>query len=321
MPVHHDMPDPRPRVWIVTEAADAAARDVAVRTLRHRLEAVWSELRGACGARQAPERIHQLRVATRRSLAAIDAFEDLLPTRSRAWFAKWLRRIRRAAGDARDLDVLTDRLGDAAVEVVTTCRSTAGRTARRRLVAMLARQRTASRRPVYEIREKLLAADWPGRVERLLDRVGRGRPGPPFARYARRRLRPLAGRFFARADRRLREADEIHRLRIEGKKLRYAIEIFAPVFPSRLVSRCQKALESLQEHLGEFTDHAAAAERLERWSRRQTDADDRTEIRELRKAEESRAQRARKTFTKWWSPTRRRSLRRRVERTLRRGTA
>lgn len=321
MPVDHGSPESRRRVWVVADAPDTPARDVAVKTLRHRLEAVWSELRDACGRRHDPERIHQLRVATRRSLAAIDAFHDLLPTRSRAWFAKWLRRIRRAAGEARDLDVLTDRLAASPAAAAPIPRSAAGQTARRRLVTMLARQRTASRRPVHEIRERLLEADWPGRMERLLARVGRGDSGPPFGRYARRRFRPLARRFFARADRRLREADEIHRLRIEGKKLRYALEIFAPVFPSRLVTRCEKALESLQEHLGEFTDHAAAADRLERWSRRQADPDDRTEIRALRKEEACRARSARKTFAKWWSATRRRTLRRRFERTLRRGSA
>lgn len=319
MPVDKDMPARHRRVWVVSKAAETPAHEVAVRTLRHRLEAVWSELQSACGGRHDPERIHQLRVATRRSLAAIDAFRDLLPARSQDWFATWLHRIRRAAGDARDLDVLSDRL--ATVPAAGDCRSDTAQTARRRLVAMLTRQRAASRRPVHEIRERLIAADWPARLERLLERVGHGRSGPPFGRYARRRFRPLARRFFVRADRRLREADEIHRLRIEGKKLRYALEIFAPVFPPRLVTRCEKALESLQEHLGEFTDHATVADRLQRWQHRQADAADRMEIRALRDTERSRARKARKAFAKWWSPTRRKTLRQRVERTLRRCSA
>lgn len=321
MSVDHDTPAPRRRAWIVTDATDTPVRDVAVRILRQRLEAVWSELRAACSGRHSPERIHQLRVATRRSLAAIDAFHDLLPGRSRAWFATWLRRIRRAASDARDLDVLTDRLTAPATPAARKPRLEDGPPARRRLVAMLTRQRAASRRPVHEIRERLLAADWPGRLEKLLDRLGRGRPGPRFGRYARRRFRPLARQFFVRADCRLREIEEIHRLRIEGKKLRYALEIFAPVFPRRLVTRCEKALENLQRHLGEFTDHAAAAERLQRLRRREADAANRREIRVLRKAEQSQARKARKEFAAWWSQARRQALRRRVERTLRRDSA
>ena len=48
---------------------------------------------------------------------------------------------------------------------------------------------------------------------------------------------------------------------IEGKKLRYAMEIFVPVLPTRVRVRCQKSLERLQKTLGECTDHASAADR------------------------------------------------------------
>lgn len=275
-------------------------------------------LRSACGRRQDPERVHQLRVSTRRALAAFSAFGGLMPQKRAAWFEKRLRRIRRTAGKARDLDVLTDRLDR---EEWTGAVLTSARRARRRLVAMLARQRSASRRPIHELRENLAAADWPGRVERLLDKIAAGPKGPTFRRFARRRFGPLLKRFFARADRRLRDAEEIHRLRIEGKRLRYALEIFAVAFPAGVRRKCEKALEMLQESLGEFTDHAAAADRLRRWSREAGATAERNAISALRKAESRRADEARRTFTKWWNPARRRTLRRRFERSLRRGSA
>ena len=304
--------------WLVVEHGSTPASQVARRTLRKRLDAVWAELQAAAGDRPDGERVHRLRVATRRTLAAVDAFADLLPAKRREWFAKRLRRLRRAAGEARDLDVLTDRLGR---EVEGPQPPVAGLAARVRLVAMLARRQAASRGPIRQMRDALLAGDWHGRTERLLDRVGSRGEDRPFADFARRRFRPLVARFFATADHRLRSADEMHRLRIEGKKLRYAMEIFACVFPARERVRCADALERLQETLGDFTDHAAAADRFRRWARSDGIGLQHRTLTALHDMEAARADKARKAFAKWWSPARRRRLRRALERTLRRRCA
>lgn len=305
-------------IWLVVEHGSTPASQVARRTLRKRLDAVWTELEAATGERPDADRVHRLRVATRRTLAAVEAFADLLPAKRRDWFAKRLRRLRRAAGEARDLDVLTDRLGRA---VEGPQSPVAGLAARDRLVAMLARRQAASRAPIRQIRDALLAADWHGRTERLLDKVGSRGQDRPFADFARRRFRPLVARFFATADHRLRSADEMHRLRIEGKKLRYAMEIFARVFPVRECVRCADALERLQETLGDFTDHAAAADRLRRWARSDGIGMQHRTLVALHDVEAARADKARKAFAKWWSPARRRRLRRALERTLRRRCA
>ena len=304
--------------WLVVEHASTPASQVARRTLRKRLDAVWTELQAAAGDRPDADRVHRLRVATRRTLAAVDAFSDLLPAKRRDWFAKRLRRLRRAAGEARDLDVLTDRLGR---DVAGPQSPVAGLAARDRLVAMLARRQAASRGPIRQMRDALLAGDWHGRTERLLDRVGSRGQDRPFADFARRRFRPLVARFFAAADHRLRSAAELHRLRIEGKKLRYAMEIFACVFPVREGVRCADALERLQETLGDFTDHAVAADRLRRWGRSVGIGMQHHTLAALHDVEAARADKARKAFAKWWTPARRRRLRRALERTLRRRCA
>ena len=304
--------------WLVVERGSTPASHVARRTLRKRLDAVWTELQAAAGDRPDADRVHRLRVATRRTLAAVDAFADLLPARRRDWFAKRLRRLRRAAGEARDLDVLTDRLGR---EVAGPQPPVAGQAARDRLVAMLARRQAASRGPIRQMRDALLAGDWHGRTERLLDRVGSRGQDRPFADFARRRFRPLVARFFATTDHRLRSAAEMHRLRIEGKKLRYAMEIFACVFPVREGVRCADALERLQETLGDFTDHAVAADRLRRWARSDGIGMQHRTLAALHDVEAARADKARKAFAKWWTPARRRRLRRALERTLRRRCA
>jgi len=291
--------------WLVTDGPDAAVGQVAMRTLRGRLRAVWAEAHAAAEG-TAPEHVHRLRVATRRTLAAFDVFRDVLPAKRAAWFRKRLRLLRRAAGDARDLDVLTGRLGQ----------NDARPSARARLVAMLSKQRTVSRGPIRELYERLAEDDWQGRVDELLERVAERGRRTTFGDYARRRYGPLVDHFFAAADRRLRDADEIHQARIEAKKLRYAVEIFAGVFPAATLARCQDALERLQETLGTFTDHASAADRFRRWSRDENMRSDRDTLAAFRRREDALAEEARRAFAAWWSRSRRRALKRTLQRSL-----
>lgn len=307
------------RTWFVVEAGSTPVGRVAARTLRARLEAVWAELGAAVRNPGAAESVHRLRVATRRTLAAFDAFDDLLPSKRRDWFARRLREIRRAAGDARDLDVLTGRL--AAASEPGNEHETKAAAARRQLVATLSRQRDVSLEPIRAMHERLVAAGWEERVGDLLVRIPAGQRQPSFGEYARERVGPLVARFFDKADRRLRDDDDVHRLRIAGKKLRYALEIFAPVFPQRERVRCQDALERLQHVLGEFTDHASAADRFRRLARDGRTSLDREALDDLRRRESGLAADARKAFVKWWDRPRRRDLRRTIERSLGRRSA
>lgn len=307
--------------WAVTGSGQVRAPRVAARTLRKRLETVGTELRAACRQRHDPERVHQLRVATRRTLAAFAAFREFVPAKHRTWFEKRLRRIRHAAGTTRDLDVLTSDLArPMAPSAEKEPRMMAAR-ARMRLVAMLSKRRDMSREPIRHIREDLVAAGWPDRVERLIDAVLSQESTEPFATYARRRFPSLLDQFFKRADRKLEAADDLHRLRIAGKKLRYAVEIFSVAFPTSTRTACQDALERLQETLGKFTDHAAAAHRFRRWAREDGVGSDKMTLTALRRLEDHRAEKARLVFVKWWTHARRRNLRKSLERILQRDSA
>jgi triphosphatase len=54
------------------------------------------------------------------------------------------------------------------------------------------------------------------------------------------------------------EGAGLHRLRLKVKRLRYAAEFFAPLFPGRHTSRFIRRLAVLQERLGLFNDTAVA---------------------------------------------------------------
>lgn len=287
----------------------ASVRQVAVRALRRLLDGVWADVSAAAREDSSPETVHRLRVATRRTLAALEVFGDKVPARSRDWFVKRLSQLRRAAGEARDLDVLAEHLtADAGVSPQD----------RARLAAMLEHRRAVSRSPIREQRRKLIEADWASRCDRLVAAVGRRRRHRPFTSFARRRFKPMIDGFFTAADRRLRSANELHALRIAGKRLRYAFEIFAPAFPPRVRGDCQEALERLQKSLGEYTDHAALADRLAEWAAGNAAGECREILLSLHQRERNLAEAARKSFSRWWNGRRRRSLRRSFQRILRR---
>src|SRR5581483_12025917 len=95
-------------------AATPVAR-AACRALAARLTAVHDALEPAVDWGPDPEPVHHLRVATRRAGAAIDLFSDLLPNKARRKAGRALKRLRRAAGAARDTDVFFNGVREWAV--------------------------------------------------------------------------------------------------------------------------------------------------------------------------------------------------------------
>lgn len=286
---------------VLTDGGRLPVSKVAARELRTRLTAVWKMLQAVCHGRHDPKRLHGVRVASRRTLAALEAFGELVPAKQARWFAKRLRWIRRTAGETRDLDVLLHRLAEEP-------EPTGGSRDWQQLLTRLARHRERSRRPLKKLREKLESADWAGRVKKLSKRMEPVKADEALAAFARRGLHPLLHRFFTQADRRLRDADEMHRLRIAGKKLRYALEVLAPGLPAAVRSKGLAVLEEMQEALGSFVDHSAAAERFRRWAREADSRHARRLLLGLAEREEHLADRARTSFARWWTVARRRKL-------------
>src|SRR5207244_4505302 len=66
--------------WIDGLRPEMGVSQAARKTLRRRLEAVWFLLKPAAEkADQSPEHVHQLRVSTRRAMAALEGYAELLP--------------------------------------------------------------------------------------------------------------------------------------------------------------------------------------------------------------------------------------------------
>ena len=212
-----------------------------------------------------PEYLHDLRVATRRARAALRLLHELVPA-AEALRAD-LAALGRLAGEARDLDVFLvrsrARLAEAhaptAVREVLLAAVDAERRASRGALApvlawptlgpLLERLRTACplRRRAVRRGSPLAVTDLPGSAAAL---------GPPLVAGALRRL----GRWRRREPGSLAPV-ELHLLRIAGKRVRYALELFAPVLAADVKPAVRRFVE-LQDCLGLHQDAVVAQQRL-----------------------------------------------------------
>lgn len=290
-----DIPVARPGKWIEGTYAEQPVSAAARRALSVRLAAVrnWLPL-AARHADRDVEYVHQLRVATRRAVATLRLFEDVLPARRGAWMRRRLRRLRRVAGDARDFDVLLERLSKD--PDFAEFRGVWKRVRRLRRDAQ-PRLRKAARR----LRRKKFKQ----RGKQLLRRVRwRGEPSaePTFQAAARSGLLPLFDDFFA-AQQALTNADieTLHKLRIAGKQVRYALEVYAGALGGAEFDAAYREVEKLQQQLGTVNDHATAAARYRRWSdtnpwQREVEA-----LERLLAKEEEQLRLSRERFVLWWT--------------------
>jgi CHAD domain-containing protein/uncharacterized protein Yka (UPF0111/DUF47 family) len=273
--------------------------DVAVRTMGGRLDAVLHYLPLAAEkADEDAEYVHQLRVWTRRATAALRLYEDLLPRRRCSWLKKQLKRMRRAANNARDCDVLVQRLA----------KKSAGRGTKRWLEATRA-ERAEAQGAIVAVAERLLREDrFPRRIAKLLERTrSRGEQAldperERFGTWARTRLRLMVDQFFAAVPADREDAVALHRFRIAGKRLRYAMELVAGAFPERLRTELYPIVEALQDRLGEINDLATAMTRLARKIEESSDAREAAGWRRLLAGERHKLDEAGRGFWEWCTP-------------------
>jgi CHAD domain-containing protein len=295
---------PRFEKWLKDVPLEAPVSRVGRRAIAVRLAAVGHYLRQATNDPSERKSIHQLRIWTRRSAAALRLFEPLVPKRRGRAIRKTLIDLRRAAGKVRDCDVFLDRL------------TTGDREAPLGVVKRLKRRRRKVRRQLRAFGKELLKNDrFERQVQKLLARLDwpkrhSSRQSPPFAAWCRVRLVPMAQRFFALSAADFSQAEQFHDLRIAGKRLRYALELAPAAMPARQHQRLYEALSDLQQRLGEVCDHLVSVDRLERWQKNAKPRHERQVLKAAGRREARQLAAKRRQFLRWWSPARRRSLRR-----------
>lgn len=202
------------------------------------------------------EHVHQLRVATRRARAALDIFMNCLSSEAYAKGKKQLRRIRRAAGAARDWDVFRLALTDSKRRL----------SPRERAGCDLLTGYALAQRSVAQKQLEDLGDDYTDRFERVEAEVVAG----VSANRHRQSLLQLAQTLLAELVQKVNDAlagdledyTKLHQARIEGKKLRYAIEVFAACFPPAFRERSYPVVEEMQDILGDANDSHVASGHL-----------------------------------------------------------
>jgi CHAD domain-containing protein len=245
--------------WIPELTADTPLSKAARHALHVRLDVVQRHLPLAVEqADRDPEHVHQLRVATRRAAAALRIFASCLTSKAFNKTRKRLRRIRRAAGEARDWDVfrfdVLARQESAPAAQRPGLHYLLGHASGRRAAAQVGLVGTGTRegRRFDALMAETLDAIRPpdGNDETL-------------GELARPLLAQLLDELEEKAAGDLGDYAHLHQVRIAGKRLRYAMELFAGCFDESFKEGLYPRVEAMQEILGRANDSHVAARRLE----------------------------------------------------------
>jgi CHAD domain-containing protein len=286
--------------WIDGLGPDMPLLDAARRVLAVRLQAVRDHLPKVIhDSEKDPEHVHQLRVATRRAGAALRIFGGCLPARALKRAKGRLRALRRAAGAARDWDVFLIELGRREAE-----RPAAERAGLDLLIGYALGQRVAAQAGLEQT-ARAQEDDFILFVADVLAEL-RDPDGGTLVALARPTLAGLRGELHEAASGDLDDYAHLHRVRIAGKRLRYAMEVFAGCFGPSFRHDLYPRVEEVQEVLGLANDSHVACERLEalRGRLRHTPGlDDRryeAGVEALYRFHRRRLPQERRAFLKWW---------------------
>ncbi len=291
--------------WISDLNPNTPLTEAARHVLFVRLQVVKDYLPlAALKADEDVEYVHQLRVGTRRADAALRIFSGCLPKKAYRRGRRSLRKIRRAAGAARDWDVflaeLDRRERDADAKHRGGLEFLMGYALGRRAAASLELEAVhGEESPTFEMflvrtLEAIRAPDEPSGAALLVDLA---RP------MLFERLKGLEQAALADTT----DYPALHQVRIAGKHLRYAMEVFADCFDPTFRQTLYPRIEQLQEILGRANDSHVAVERLtdlrERlrlacstsWPRLQPGFE------QLLRSHQRRLPQERRRFVQWWN--------------------
>jgi len=233
--------------------------DVAFVVLRRNLAAMTAHEPGT-RLGEDPEELHDMRVAARRMRAALSLFKDMLPVRAQH-FRDELGWLGRMLGAVRDLDVQLERIDEWAKEL-----SQEDKGALDELAGLLGRERDVARSQLLACLESI-------RYERLVSGFSAMLRQGPSRRSAAARAPALAvvpdlvesrHRSTSKAAKRAQRSgapDDFHRLRINCKRLRYALEFVAEIYDGQ-TSKMVRSVVRIQDSLGLMQDARVAATRL-----------------------------------------------------------
>ena len=304
-----DLPSSRKQLPLYT---DHLASDVVTTTLQTLLNTMWKACSAASEPAAHPEIVRRLRVTSRRTLVALSVFSPLLPKAVVSSFKQQLRNVRRAAGATRDYDVLSDRLHQhippaSDLHIVHDLFVD-------QILQLVVEQQSKKRKSIHAMHSELLSWNWPLRVAAIKNQVQPKKI--VYLKFVRDQMKKSRTKFTKVANSTKKNPAQLHRLRIAGKKLRYALELMPEEHMNHSLQKCQAGLQKIQKKLGNFTDHTAASEILKQFSKEPLADDMLFVIHKMQREEHELATLSCRQFFGWWTGKRRRSMNKRLEKGL-----
>ena len=201
------------------------------------------------------EFLHDFRVAVRRTRSALTQVKGVFPVPALKRFRKEFAWLGGHTGALRDLDVYLLKLDDYRASLPAEAAAGLGA-----LEELLRRKQKIEHRRVARAldtkRYRRLLSGWEAFLadEEAPDTPPTGRA--PIAEVARDRILKAHARVIkkGRAIGPDSPDEKLHRLRIDGKKLRYLLEFFRDLYEPKKIAGVIKALKGLQDNLGDFND-------------------------------------------------------------------
>jgi len=248
--------------------------DIAVKkSLRNMADIIVMNEEGMID-RTDPEFLHDFRVSIRRTRSVISIIEGLFDKETLADFRKRFGDTARATNEARDLDVYYLKLDDFEAMLPPVMKN-----------ALLPLRDVISEKLDDEYKKiavflkseeyKKLMKDWVLELDSGLEQKSDKMPVMDMAVDSIGRAVNVV---LKKASKLTIDtpAEKFHRLRIDLKKLRYLIELFITLFPSKTGKMFQKELKSLQDAFGDYQDLEVQMEKLIGFSEMLAGADNNT---------------------------------------------
>jgi CHAD domain-containing protein len=288
--------------WISGLDGDMTITEAARRILTVRLSTVLDRLPAAVDqAIEDIEHVHQLRVGTRRAGAAVQTFADYITSKFHKRARRTLRAIRRAAGAARDWDVF--------LQTVNARLARTGPQQQAGLDFLLGfghGQRVCAQEHLRDATDGKAA-----KLHQLLGDLEESLDVPAHAGTLRDLAVPMVTQllkeFEQAASGDLHAYEALHQVRILGKQLRYAMELFESCFHHAFREEIYTSVTEMQDILGKSNDSHVATGRLEDLTARleRTQPDQwpryRPAVQQLQLYHRRRLPSQRRLFLKWWA--------------------
>ena len=237
---------------IPPEVAESHPQKWLAEVLRVRFEEVLQFLDAALDP-SGVDAVHDIRVAIRRLRSVLRDFASVVDKRPLAELTKALKKLGGELGRVRDIDVLIEELED--LEKDGDGKNSEGI---RLIIDDLRKRRTGESKAleksitgefVLELRTRFTASiESALRQRRLFEFESVRDEGSRTIQKCLGEFQELSGALY-----RPYSVKRLHRLRIAGKHLRYAIELFQPQFGDALKPFAE-GMKRMQSHLGEIHD-------------------------------------------------------------------